>query len=151
MLEVVLPVAFISRAIAVDVNAVAVSFIVLPLAFKYISIDVPKLSLPTSFVCGPLAFVPGAVWPYLNSVAVLYLTQPLTFVNSAVLEHYLVSLLQLNLASGQLLFEQLLILLLLFHLSKLLSDLLPNNAAFDKTLNANYRFHISLEMAQVLV
>lgn len=92
MLQIIAPVALVSRAIAVRILAVAMRLISLPLTLILISIDVPKGALTMGFVVLPETLVLGAVGPDLRTLSVADVFFPLAFVLSLILKCKLISL-----------------------------------------------------------
>ena len=70
--------AFISGAVDVDVDALAVGLVVHPVAFIDVSVDVGELAEALGSVVLPVALIACAVGPDLLSIAVSETTDPLT-------------------------------------------------------------------------
>ena len=97
MLQVVLPLSLVLRAILLHVDAIAVCLVIEPLALIHVAIDVPELALTASFVEAPMTFIFGTILPDLHTLTVLHVSKPLASVGSAVLNLYLTALLKLRL------------------------------------------------------
>jgi hypothetical protein len=86
ILQVILPVALILRAIYVNVNTVSVGLIVFPLAFIYVAIGMPELSTAVSLVLAPLTLILSVIGPYLDTRSVSHIILKVAFVNSSIFE-----------------------------------------------------------------
>jgi len=86
MLQIVLPLSFISRAIYVNVHSVSVGLIIDPVALVNVSIDVYELAMAMGSVIPPLPFVARTIRPYLHTIAIAESAYPLTLVGRASLE-----------------------------------------------------------------
>jgi len=96
MLQVVLPLSLVLRAILFHVDAIAVCLVIEPLALVDVAIDVPELSLTVSFVEAPMTLILGTILPDLHALTVLHVSKPLAGVGSAVLDLHLTALLKLR-------------------------------------------------------
>ena len=80
MLQIVLPLSFISSSVDVYVDTVAIGLIIDPIALVDVSVDVNELAVPVCPVVAPLTFVSGTIRPNLNSVAIAETPNPLTLI-----------------------------------------------------------------------
>lgn len=86
MLQVILPLALVSRTVHVDVDPIAVGLVVDPVALVDVSVDVNEFAMPVRTVIAPLPLVAGAIGPHLDAIAVAEAPDPLTLVGRASLE-----------------------------------------------------------------
>ena len=77
MLQVIHPLAFVSRPIHMNVDSLPVGLIVNPVALVDISVDMSELAEAMRPVVLPVTFVAGTVLPNLLAVAVSEPTDPL--------------------------------------------------------------------------
>jgi hypothetical protein len=73
VLEIILPVTLISRAILMYVDTVAVGFVVYPLSFKDVSVNVPEFTMSASLIEFPMTLIFGAISPFLATKSMLHI------------------------------------------------------------------------------
>ena len=157
MLEIVLPLTFVSCAVLVNIHTVAVGLVVEPLALEDIAIDVPELALAARLIEAPVALILGAVLPDLHTIAVLQVAEPLAHVSRAIFEMNFWSLFELRLIyfpHVELLVELTVqhivpahvVVVLRVELAQLGSDSLARHHATSPCLQADYQVNVFLEM-----
>ena len=77
VLAVILPVAFVERAVSVLVGSKPISLVLFPFTFEEVPVCMPELALSVCLVVLPVPLVLRAVWPCLSSVAVSRFLLPL--------------------------------------------------------------------------
>lgn len=101
MLEIILPLSFISRTIHMYIRSLSISFIILPLSFEYISIYMIEFAFSVRFVILPFAyflilkmklinmqansirfitFISCTIWPLLLSISISHVTLPFSII-----------------------------------------------------------------------
>ena len=98
MLQVVLPLSLVLRAIICHVDAIAICLVIEPLALVHVAIGVLELSLTVSFVETPMTLILGTILPDLLALTVLHVSKPLAGVSEfkTVLDLKLTALLKLR-------------------------------------------------------
>jgi hypothetical protein len=86
MLQVVLPLALITRPVHVNVGTESVRLVIDPIAFVDISVNVDEFPMPVSAVVTPLPLVASTIRPHLDPVAIAEAPDPLPLICGAGLE-----------------------------------------------------------------
>lgn len=84
MIQVILPVSFVVRAISMSKEASSMRLVVFPLALEYGTVCVDHSAAPIRHVILPVAFVDRAVFPGLHSAAVSLAVDPLALELAAI-------------------------------------------------------------------
>jgi hypothetical protein len=86
MLQVVLPLALITRSVHVNVGTESVRLVVYPIAFINISVNMDEFPMAMSAVVTPLPLVASTIRPHLDTVAIAEPPDPLPLIRGACLE-----------------------------------------------------------------